>query len=454
MSRSMPIAILWSSLSGQDADNYVDAEGYLHTNFRLASSGEYLALVKPDGQTITSQYTPRFPEQLQDISYGLELNASTQMQLVDAESLARILVPDSPVSGWSDIDFNDTSWRGANGELSSAIGFERTDVVEIPSGLVSFLPYDEANGSETREVISATNLPIAGSSDFLDGQFGNALDFDGSTFIESPVPQGLRDGFTISTWIQPDVGNRTIISALSLDLKSGFWLGYNSGGPWLGIAAGAGEADGAKGSWSNANASDAMPTLGQWYHVAVTFDPSDTSEEVKFFVNGSKVTDGVSNANLPNGFMGDPEGVTLRIGIHNAGNFPFDGRMDDTAIFDRSLTEAEIALMSQGGVLGAGPFFDGLFRSEVADMHGANSSLYSRITFDAPNAAEFDLMRLRMNYDDGFVAFLNGIEIARDNVPDQVTWNSSADHERPNWRCDGAKRIRHFRAYPFAQSEW
>ncbi len=34
--------------SGQDVDNYVDAGGYLHTNFKLSSDGEYLALVQSD----------------------------------------------------------------------------------------------------------------------------------------------------------------------------------------------------------------------------------------------------------------------------------------------------------------------------------------------------------------------------------------------------------------------
>ena len=43
----------------------------LHTNFNLSSSGEFLALVRPDGQTIVSSYAPVFPPQLADISYGL-----------------------------------------------------------------------------------------------------------------------------------------------------------------------------------------------------------------------------------------------------------------------------------------------------------------------------------------------------------------------------------------------
>ena len=45
----------------------------LHTNFKLSRSGEYVALVQPDGVTINTQFgTPEsdYPEQLSDISYG------------------------------------------------------------------------------------------------------------------------------------------------------------------------------------------------------------------------------------------------------------------------------------------------------------------------------------------------------------------------------------------------
>ncbi|MDB6033646.1 MAG: Spore coat protein CotH [Verrucomicrobiales bacterium] len=42
----------------------------LHTNFRLTAGGEYLALVRPDGVTIATEFRPVFPAQVQDISYG------------------------------------------------------------------------------------------------------------------------------------------------------------------------------------------------------------------------------------------------------------------------------------------------------------------------------------------------------------------------------------------------
>jgi hypothetical protein len=42
----------------------------LHTDFGLSSSGEYLALIKPDGTNIVTEFDT-YPGQLPNISYGL-----------------------------------------------------------------------------------------------------------------------------------------------------------------------------------------------------------------------------------------------------------------------------------------------------------------------------------------------------------------------------------------------
>ncbi|MGB0386056.1 MAG: lamin tail domain-containing protein [Ardenticatenaceae bacterium] len=49
-----------------------DAGSVLHTNFKIKSSGEYLALVEPDGRTIAAEYAPEYPPQFEDVSYGLD----------------------------------------------------------------------------------------------------------------------------------------------------------------------------------------------------------------------------------------------------------------------------------------------------------------------------------------------------------------------------------------------
>ncbi len=48
----------------------------MHLNFRLSGSGEYLALVEPDGVTVASEYAPGYPPQLDGISYGFGSDGS------------------------------------------------------------------------------------------------------------------------------------------------------------------------------------------------------------------------------------------------------------------------------------------------------------------------------------------------------------------------------------------
>jgi predicted Rdx family selenoprotein len=48
-----------------------DPANQLHTNFSLNAEGEYLGLIKPDGVTATTEFSPKFPEQSDDVSYGV-----------------------------------------------------------------------------------------------------------------------------------------------------------------------------------------------------------------------------------------------------------------------------------------------------------------------------------------------------------------------------------------------
>ena len=51
--------------------NRATAGSELHTNFKLASGGEYLALTAPDGTTVLSEFAPTFPAQEAGFSYGV-----------------------------------------------------------------------------------------------------------------------------------------------------------------------------------------------------------------------------------------------------------------------------------------------------------------------------------------------------------------------------------------------
>jgi hypothetical protein len=52
----------------------------LHTNFKLSSGGEYLALVEPDGYSIAFAYAPNFPPQQSNVSYGLYLGQLSYLE--------------------------------------------------------------------------------------------------------------------------------------------------------------------------------------------------------------------------------------------------------------------------------------------------------------------------------------------------------------------------------------
>lgn len=67
-------------------------------------------------------------------------------------------------------------------------------------------------------------------------------------------------------------------------------------------------------------------------------------------------------------------------------------------------------------------------------MLNNNSSVYVRTDFNVSNLAAVDKLLLDMQYDSGFVAYLNGTEVARRNAPTAVgvppTFNASATLER------------------------
>jgi hypothetical protein len=66
------------------------------------------------------------------------------------------------------------------------------------------------------------------------------------------------------------------------------------------------------------------------------------------------------------------------------------------------------------------------------DMLGVNASLWIRLEFQVDDPSVFDKLVLRMRHEDGFVAYLNGERVARDNAPNTVQWDSTALSDRPD----------------------
>ncbi len=107
-----------------------DPAAELHTNFRLGSSGEYVALVEPDGQTVAFEYAPGYPDQVPDVSYGVPTGIKTS-RLIDQGAAAHVLIPtdgsldvtepDVIAGTWLQPGFDDT---GANWfDATTGIGY-------------------------------------------------------------------------------------------------------------------------------------------------------------------------------------------------------------------------------------------------------------------------------------------------------------------------------------------
>ena len=51
--------------------NRANPDGELHASFKLGAGGEYLGLVRPDGQTVAHHFVMKYPKQRDDVSYGV-----------------------------------------------------------------------------------------------------------------------------------------------------------------------------------------------------------------------------------------------------------------------------------------------------------------------------------------------------------------------------------------------
>jgi hypothetical protein len=103
----------------------------LHTNFKLAKEGEYLALVAGDGTTVLSSFDP-YPAQRDDVSYGsgTNPNATATETLVGASSELRVHVPTGEIAAvddkWREIEFDDATWLTG----IHSVGFDRNGATD------------------------------------------------------------------------------------------------------------------------------------------------------------------------------------------------------------------------------------------------------------------------------------------------------------------------------------
>lgn len=126
----------------------------LHTNFKLSGSGEYLALVLPDGVTKASEFAPAFPEQYPDISYGYVMTGAVSTLVVPNAS-ARAWVPTSDIGpSWRLAGYNDSAWAAGtlgvgydtSGNYASAIGLDlKAAMLNVNASAYVRVPFTVAN---------------------------------------------------------------------------------------------------------------------------------------------------------------------------------------------------------------------------------------------------------------------------------------------------------------------
>lgn len=90
--------------------NTIKPNGEVHTSFSLSADGEYLGIVNSNGTTVIDQFSPEFPEQYEDISYGVAMvptGATTTIVATGAQS--KSWVPTSSIydATWTSRTFND-----------------------------------------------------------------------------------------------------------------------------------------------------------------------------------------------------------------------------------------------------------------------------------------------------------------------------------------------------------
>ncbi|MEM6885672.1 MAG: lamin tail domain-containing protein [Verrucomicrobiota bacterium] len=92
----------------------------LHTNFKLSSSGEYIALVQANGTTVEDDHS--FGALEEDGSYGYTFTSNATSVLLDAGAscTARIPTSSSDASGWKELGFSDAGWRSG----TTGVGYE------------------------------------------------------------------------------------------------------------------------------------------------------------------------------------------------------------------------------------------------------------------------------------------------------------------------------------------
>ncbi len=106
---------------------------------------------------------------------------------------------------------------------------------------------------------------------------------------------------------------------------------------------------------------------------------------------------------------------------------PVDDNWKASEMFDDS--EWMVSAGEPGGVgYDRNPDYEHLISLDLEELMHNNTTCYIRIPFTTEDdPSNFNIMMLKIRYDDGFIAYLNGTEVARRNFTGTPMWNSNAN---------------------------
>ena len=398
----------------------------LHTSFKLKKESGYLALVKPDQMTIASAWT--YGAQKQNASFGTgALLGGTP--LITAGSAVKWLVPGGSVAGWEGAAFKDAAW--ATG--TAGLGFDQNTG---GGGLLGFWNFNDASSAtsaadasgngRTGTLTTATYTANAGGRTGVSGD--RAMTFGGTGFMGvAAAGTGAFDSSTtnnaisLSLWVNGDAalqpsGDFIFFAGANADGSGSRRLGGHL--PWSNSVIYWDTTDCCDPALHRVFVGEPDPSRweGQWNHY-VFIKNGDTKE---IWQNGAMLHSGQNTADFA-------PFRSLFLGSAPGGTSGYHGLVDDFAVWDSALSPGEIAAISAGGSpLAARRLTPHIATNVGAQMRNVNASIYARLQFTVATPAGLDVLLLRMRYDDGFVAYLNGVEIARRNSPATPVFNSAS----------------------------
>ncbi|MHC4739865.1 MAG: LamG-like jellyroll fold domain-containing protein [Planctomycetota bacterium] len=183
---------------------------------------------------------------------------------------------------------------------------------------------------------------------FSEETTGSALQFDGvdDYVIVQDDPILSPPQITLMAWIHPEDVSKIfqIIGKWEFQAGNGWIFDNKNNNDALRLAA-----DFGGGDFCVTNSNDAVLTAGTWQHVAVTWNGSLAI----FYVNGENA----GEDNICSGAIPDALGYDMYIGYSYSdiptagGHRPFDGTIDEVAIYNRALTVQEIEDIYHCGVV-------------------------------------------------------------------------------------------------------